>query len=67
MDGTELYASIGVTPVINTLGSVTLLGGSTPDARVTAAMDAAAQSYVPMDELQMKAGQAISHGRHPGM
>eukprot|EP01050_Picozoa_sp_SAG11_P006428 SAG11_NODE_497_length_8941_cov_5.441303_6_plen_387_part_00 len=60
MDGAELYRSIGVTPVINAVGSVTLLGGSTPDARVTAAMDAAAQSYAPMDELQLKAGQAIA-------
>lgn len=58
--GAELYRSIGVTPVINGTGSVTLLGGSTPSATVKAAMDAADDSYVPMGELQLGAGRAIA-------
>ena len=56
----DLYRSIGATPVINGVGSVTLLGGSTPSAAVRAAMDAANDSYVPMGELQLGAGKAIA-------
>ena len=45
--------------VINGIGSVTFLGGSTPDPRVEAAMEAANGSFVPMDDLQKKVGVAI--------
>ena len=36
-----IYKEMGAKPVVNATGSVTLLGGSTPNAEVKAAMDAA--------------------------
>ena len=51
-----VYREIGVTPVINAIGSVTLLGGSRIPDEVTGAMDRANEAYVPMAELQAAAG-----------
>lgn len=56
----DLYTQLGVTPVINAMGHVTVLGGSILSPRVQAAMDAANRSYVGMEELQDKAGRAIA-------
>jgi L-seryl-tRNA(Ser) seleniumtransferase len=57
----DLYTQLGVTPVINAMGHVTLLGGSILSPHVQAAMDAANRSYVAMEELQDKAGRAIAN------
>ena len=35
----QIYKEMGATPVINAIGSVTLLGGSTPKPVVKEAMD----------------------------
>ena len=56
----DLLAQLGVTPVINATGHVTVLGGSILSPRVQAAMDAANRTYVAMEELQDKAGRAIA-------
>ena len=56
----EIYKEIGVTPVINATGSVTILGGSTPHPEVSAAMDKANSAFVPLWELQKAAGAAIA-------
>src|SRR4051812_16008322 len=56
----DLYAQLGITPVINAMGHVTVLGGSILSPRVQAAMEAANRSYVGMEELQEKAGRAIA-------
>lgn len=58
--GNDIYAELGVTPVINAMGHVTVLGGSILSPAVQAAMDAANTMYVSLDELQDKAGQAIA-------
>lgn len=58
---TDLYNELGVTPVINAMGHVTLLGGSILSPHVQAAMDAANRMYVSMEELQEKAGRAIAN------
>lgn len=58
--GSDIYTELGVTPVINAMGHVTVLGGSILSPAVQAAMDAANSLYVSMDELQDKAGQAIA-------
>ena len=52
----EVYKSIGAQPIINAIGSVTMLGGSTPVQEVKEAMDKADSSYIPMMELEEKAG-----------
>jgi L-seryl-tRNA(Ser) seleniumtransferase len=59
-DWGEIYKEIGVVPVINATGSVTILGGSTPHPEVSAAMDKANSAFVPLWELQKVAGAAIA-------
>jgi L-seryl-tRNA(Ser) seleniumtransferase len=54
------YTDLGIRPVINAWGTVTVMGGSTLPAEVTAAMAEAAQHYVPIQELQQAAGQYIA-------
>src|SRR5688500_2198469 len=56
----DVYSAIGVRPIINARGTFTIVSGSTmlPEAR--AAMDAAAQRYVHMDELMDAAGARLA-------
>ena len=56
----DIYRELGARPVINAIGSVTMLGGSTPVAEVLQAMEQAADAYVPLMELEEKAGEAIA-------
>jgi len=56
----NIYTDLGASPVINAIGSVTMLGGSTPSPEVKAAMEQAGQVYVPLMELEEKAGRAIA-------
>src|SRR5437660_9378526 len=55
-----IYEQLGVTPVINARGNNTVLGGSTPSARVRRAMEDAERSYVDMQELLERSGDAIA-------
>ena len=55
-----IYKELGARPIINAIGSLTLLGGSTPPPEVTDAMAAAASSYVPLTELEERAGAYIA-------
>jgi L-seryl-tRNA(Ser) seleniumtransferase len=55
----EVLESLGLRPVINALGAGTQLGCATLSPRVRAAMDAAAQHYVPLSEMQERASRAI--------
>lgn len=59
-DWGQVYKELGATPVINAVGSVTLLGGSTPIPEVKEAMERADSAYIPLMELQEKAGKAIA-------
>ncbi len=59
-DWGSIYKEIGAKPVINAIGSVTLLGGSIPTPEVRAAMDRANEAYIPLSELQQKAGDYIA-------
>jgi L-seryl-tRNA(Ser) seleniumtransferase len=56
----DIYDSIGVRSIINARGTFTIISGSTmlPEAR--AAMDAAAQRYVHIDELMDAAGAKLA-------
>ena len=55
-----VYKELGAKPVINATGSVTLLGGSTPVPEVKEAMEKAGDAYIPLMELEEKAGEAIA-------
>ncbi len=54
------YADLGVRPVINAWGTVTVMGGSTMPSQVLAAMTEAGRQYVPIHELQTAAGRYIA-------
>ena len=56
----DIYKELGATPIINAIGSVTMLGGSTPTPEVRAAMERAGDSYIPLMELEEKAGGAVA-------
>ena len=56
----KLYAEMGATPVINAIGNMTMLGGSTPSARVQEAMQLAGRYYVDMDEFLASSGRLIA-------
>jgi len=56
----KIYSELGIKPIINAIGSVTLLGGSTQPQQVINAMQSAQDMYVPMDELEQKAGDYIA-------
>ena len=56
----EIYKEMGANPIINAIGSVTLLGGSTPNKKVKEAMDKADSAYVPLPHLQEVVGKRIA-------
>ena len=58
--GPEIYQSIGVEPIINCRGTFTIIGGSVERPEVRAAMDAAAQRFVQIDELAAAVGQRFA-------
>ena len=60
-DWGSIYKELGATPVINATGSVTMLGGSTPSPEVKEAMERAEGAYIPLMELEEKAGAAIAN------
>jgi uncharacterized pyridoxal phosphate-dependent enzyme len=54
------YTDLGIRPVINAWGTVTVIGGSTMPEEVLAAMVEAGRHYVPIHELLEAAGNHIS-------
>ncbi len=56
----DIYRELGAKPIINAIGSVTLLGGSTPVPEVKEAMERADSAYIPLWELEEKAGDFIA-------
>ena len=57
---TSVYEAIGVKPVINARGFLTVLGGSNPSPRVKQAMDEADRYFVEMKDLLEKGGEIIA-------
>jgi L-seryl-tRNA(Ser) seleniumtransferase len=55
-----LYASLGVKPVINGVGVVTVLGGSIMPPEVVRAMEEASRFFIPLPELERKVGARIA-------
>jgi L-seryl-tRNA(Ser) seleniumtransferase len=56
----SLYASLGVKPVINGVGVVTVLGGSIMPPEVIRAMEEASRYFIPLPELERKVGARIA-------
>ena len=56
----SLYVSLGIKPVINGVGVVTVLGGSIMPPEVIRAMEEASRFFIPLPELEKKAGARIA-------
>lgn len=59
-DPRAIIESLGLVPVINAAGFPSRLGGATLAPAVRAAMDAAAQHFVPITEMQERASALIA-------
>jgi L-seryl-tRNA(Ser) seleniumtransferase len=60
----SVYDALGIKPVINAQGSVTVLGGSVMPPEVVAAWVDAAKHFVPIVDLQKKAAARIAELLH---
>ena len=58
--GPQIFQSIGVEPLINCMGTFTIIGGSLERPSVRAAMDAASKNFVQYDELAYGIGQRLA-------
>jgi len=58
--GPNIYQSIGVEPVINCVGTYTIIGGSIERPAVRTAMEAASGFFVQYDELAYGVGQRLA-------
>jgi len=58
--GTSIYQALGVRPIINGRGTLTIIGGSMELPEVRAAKDVANQQYVQLDELMDAAGKRLA-------
>ncbi len=56
----SIYRELGVVPLINAVGSVTILGGSIILPEVTDAMSAASRHFVDLHELHAAAGSRLA-------
>ncbi len=65
----DIYARIGIRPIINARGTHTRLGGSLMAPEVLDAMREASRSYIVLDELQDKVSELITRatGAQAGM
>src|SRR5882757_9483936 len=57
--GPDIYQSIGVRPLINCRGTLTVISGSLELPEVRAAKEAAAQHFVVLDEMMEAIGQRL--------
>lgn len=60
MAETNIFRSVGVEPVINCMGTYTIIGGSIERPAVRAAMEAASHNFVQYDELADGIGQRLA-------
>jgi len=58
--GQNIYQSIGVEPVINCVGTYTIIGGSIERPEVVEAMHAASGFFVQYDELALGIGRRLA-------
>jgi L-seryl-tRNA(Ser) seleniumtransferase len=55
-----IYSTLGIKPVINGVGVVTVLGGSIMPPEVVRAMEEASRYFIPLPELQKKVGERLA-------
>lgn len=60
VDWGSMYRAIEVEPVINAIGNVSVLGGSTATPEVRAAMERASDSYAPLLQVAESASRAVA-------
>ncbi|MGQ9634350.1 MAG: aminotransferase class V-fold PLP-dependent enzyme [Bryobacteraceae bacterium] len=60
LTGAEVYERIGVRPLINGAGTLTILGGSIMPPEVVRAMEQASRYFVDLPDLQVKVGARIA-------
>ena len=60
VEGGSVYARLGVKPLINGMGTVTVVGGSLMPSEVVRAMEEASRHFVFVPDLQAKAGARIA-------
>jgi D-glucosaminate-6-phosphate ammonia-lyase len=60
LDEANIFRSIGVEPVINCMGTFTIIGGSLERPAVRTAMEAASHNFVQYDELADGIGQRLA-------
>ena len=60
VEGGSVYARLGVKPLINGMGTVTVVGGSLMPPEVVRAMEEASRHFVFVPDLQAKAGARIA-------
>jgi len=58
--GKDVYAGLGIRPIINFQGTMTTIGASKMPPEVHAAMAEASRHYVPLVELQEKVGARVA-------
>ena len=58
--GPDIYSSIGVRPIINCRGTLTIIGGSLELPEVRQAKELASQHYIQLDELMDAAGKRLA-------
>ena len=61
LGSTDIYAALGVTPIININGTVTVIGGSVMKPEVMELMRQGNQHFVLLDELEVAAGKFIAN------
>lgn len=54
-----IYERLGVRPVINGRGTITVIGGCRMLPEVEAAMEAATKDFIPLDELMARVGERL--------
>jgi uncharacterized pyridoxal phosphate-dependent enzyme len=59
-DTADVYGRLGIAPIINASGTVTVLGGTVMPPEVLAAMNAAARSYVDLPLLLERSGRYLA-------
>ncbi|MCH2310932.1 MAG: aminotransferase class V-fold PLP-dependent enzyme [SAR202 cluster bacterium] len=69
IDPNSIYQDIGVTPVINAAGPITMFGGTKLRPEVHSAMNAASQTMIDLHQLNDKAGEILASyaGAEAGM
>jgi len=59
-EGTDVFARLGIAPIINASGTVTVLGGSVMAPEIVEAMRVASRTYVDLPDAMRRAGEYLA-------